>query len=191
MRPAAWREASRCPRAVRRHGRPCRLSLSAAILSAAAWLPSYGAGITILSVRAARRLASTKRISDRITPDDTITRAELPLMRRPASGRYMLHRCRCNPIEKTAVIENNLIQHSMSRQEYKASVGQTTVFLTGNRRRVGDSLQNYPNLVPTTGLWNAGQRVFFDRQEPDGAIGAICTQTGVPGQWRKLKQDLP
>ena len=96
-----------------------------------------------------------------------------------------------NRIEKTAVIENNFIQHSISRQEYKASVGKTTVFLTGNRQRVGDRLQNYPNLVPTTGLWNAGQRVSFDQQEPDGAIGAICTQTGVPGQWRKLKQDLP
>jgi glycosyltransferase involved in cell wall biosynthesis len=96
-----------------------------------------------------------------------------------------------NRIEKTAVIENNFIQHSISRQEYKASVGKTTVFLTGNRQRVGDRLQNYPNLVPTTGLWNAGQRVSFDQQESDGAIGAICTQTGVPGQWRKLKRDLP
>jgi hypothetical protein len=94
-----------------------------------------------------------------------------------------------NAITKTATIKDNIIQHMISREQHSASVGRTTVLLTGNHLKIGNLMLNYPDNIPTQGLWNEGQRVVFDKPDPNGAIGAICTETGVPGQWRKYSRE--
>ena len=94
-----------------------------------------------------------------------------------------------NGVPKTATIDNNIIENAIVREEAGKSVGKSTVFLNQNRRKAGGRLLNYPGDIPTAGLWNAGQRVIFDQPEPDGSIGAVCTQTGTPGEWRKFKRE--
>jgi hypothetical protein len=94
-----------------------------------------------------------------------------------------------NGVPKTAIIDNNIIEHVIDREEAGKSVGKSTVLLNQNRRKADGRLLNYPDRIPTAGLWNAGQRVIFDQAEPDGSIGAICTQTGTPGEWRKFNRE--
>lgn len=53
------------------------------------------------------------------------------------------------------------------------------------------SLSNYPNAIPvaSTGnnaFWVKGTKIYFDEPDTDGYLGAICTEGGDPGTWRRF-----
>ena len=53
------------------------------------------------------------------------------------------------------------------------------------------SLSNYPNAIPvaSTGnnaFWVKGTKIYFDEPDTDGYLGAICTENGNPGTWRRF-----
>ena len=51
------------------------------------------------------------------------------------------------------------------------------------------SLSNYPNAIPTANdkyFWVKGTKIYFDEPDNDGYTGAICTEAGNPGTWRRF-----
>ena len=52
-----------------------------------------------------------------------------------------------------------------------------------------NSLSNYPNAIPTANdkyFWVKGTKIYFDEPDTDGYLGAICTESGNPGTWRRF-----
>ena len=52
-----------------------------------------------------------------------------------------------------------------------------------------NSLSNYPNAIPTANdkyFWVKGTKIYFDEPDNDGYTGAICTEAGNPGTWRRF-----
>lgn len=52
-----------------------------------------------------------------------------------------------------------------------------------------NSLSNYPNAIPTADdkyFWVKGTKIYFDEPDNDGYTGAICTEAGNPGTWRRF-----
>ena len=51
------------------------------------------------------------------------------------------------------------------------------------------SLSNYPNAIPAANdkyFWVKGTKIYFDEPDNDGYTGAICTEAGNPGTWRRF-----
>jgi hypothetical protein len=76
---------------------------------------------------------------------------------------------------------NSLHLGNVTRIETGAAKGW--VALAGNKTAYGN---NYPDGIPTSGYWDAGQRVDYDRPALGAATGAICTTAGTPGTWQAL-----
>ena len=82
------------------------------------------------------------------------------------------------PNRMIGLIKDNIFDGSYFRGEATAS----DIFLEGNRT---SSLVNYPNAIPVSGIWNAGQRIAYSTPAAAAKSGAVCTVYGTPGTWKE------
>ncbi|AIW03427.1 hypothetical protein CPT_Moonbeam29 [Bacillus phage Moonbeam] len=78
------------------------------------------------------------------------------------------------------VIRNNML----GNKKYVRSEGTTQkskVLLIGNYDKNGDP---FPSAIPTSGKWDAGQKIEYLAPSAGGKIGAICVTGGSPGTWK-------
>lgn len=86
-----------------------------------------------------------------------------------------------NPLVKPMfLIKNNYLEN----ENYVRDEGNTqssVVRLDDNYTTGG---RNYPSQIPTMGKWEKGQIIYFNSDNQNGYIGAVCIAKGTPGIWK-------
>lgn len=91
----------------------------------------------------------------------------------------------------TLVKNNTFSGTGVTRTESGAGNGK--MFLEGNKvaSSNGSNFGNYPNAVPVSGRWDAGQIIQTDNSSLGEIKEYICTTTGSPGTWIAASRIAP
>ncbi len=86
-----------------------------------------------------------------------------------------------NPLIKPMfLIKNNYLENENYIRE-EGNTQSSVVRLEDNYTTGG---RNYPSQIPTMGKWEKGQIIYFNNDNQNGYIGAVCIAKGTPGIWK-------
>lgn len=101
-----------------------------------------------------------------------------------ASNESMLFIELINNLISGEIVNEGVNNHARIYYENNKKINESeNTYITSN------SLSNYPNAIPTANdkyFWVKGTKIYFDEPDTDGYLGAICTEAGNPGTWRRF-----